>query len=241
MDKETPQLPFYVVVQDKSQVNLHPTEIKEFISINYDEIINKAFQQRSANHTLVDNTYSCNELFERPINLYPEVYYKFEDEEPAPITSNNNNKNKDKTNLYKDNDIVIVIDIDSQLNIVDSKCLNHNYQIFKIAKFKNSDIVNMSGNSFNRFEDRTNIIIQITSNELEFVDSKLHRSNHNYTHNFHKDKNQVSNTTLLIPENLHTNPTSIDDDINDIKKIVEIFNKRNSQLESFIKLNSKIK
>lgn len=203
-------LPFYIVIQDKSESKKLGTEGNDnnkFKSIDYDILT-----ASKDNHSTENS-----DLFEKPINIYPEVRYKFEDD-----ADDNDELTKQGQDSLNANDTVIVLDFDKTGEVItDSKCLSSNWQMYHISKLKNSSL---SYGGPNNSQNTTNVIIKGTHSDVE-----LHYPS-SQERQFAADGN---NAIINAGEE-----DDLTQSVEHIRNMVRLFNERNKQLEQMINLPS---
>lgn len=144
------ELPFYVVLEDIStSTSSDSSEPAEFKSINYGALV-----PRRQEHDLDP----CG-LFERPVNIYPEVKYRFLDD-------------TDEDDNLNESDSVLILDFDeSGEQVTDIKSLNQNWQPYRLDKVRNHQI---SATQSDRLNGPTSIIITGTRSSVKV---KLQKKN----------------------------------------------------------------
>ncbi|GMM35926.1 hypothetical protein DASC09_032510 [Saccharomycopsis crataegensis] len=218
------QLPFYVVIQDKSQGRLRDNnhrddgddnnrEMSKFTSIEYDKILG--------------NSVENSELFEAPINVYPEIRYKFVDDledikngSPAEHGAGHHHHHHHPVGQegLNNDDTVVVLDFDHRgENIVGSRCLSDNWQVYEISRMKNNKV---SFEGPNNHENTTNIVIKGTNSTIDL------------------DSEAPIAGTVKVPKKVTGEEEDLDQSIEDIRNLVSLFNERNKQLEQMVNLHS---
>ncbi|ODV57873.1 uncharacterized protein ASCRUDRAFT_73080 [Ascoidea rubescens DSM 1968] len=131
--------PHFIIVQDTSSFNTHPKNLTADILTDPTTQINDI------------NNNNFQILNEHPINIFPEIHYKFIDDDDQNTDLNNNNDN------------IIIIDFENDAKTIKSiNCFSDDWQIQNIEQFQFDANSNNDNNYNNDLDNSVNLLIKGT-------------------------------------------------------------------------------